>query len=306
MLGVAIRLAQSMGLHIEPEASATSAMAMGTLPGPEARRRLWYSLYVLDRLLALQLGRPPAIHDDDFSVLMPSRLDDADIDWEKEDTRLVEPLGPSAGDYFLSVIQLSRIIGLVLRDLYGARRPLGATEEFPRTRLLDRQLLDWKAGLPRTLRFDFGHAFEASLVFKRQVEASYGWLLVARANGEIAQQPSHQVLPPPRAHPPAVPLPSRSPSRRCLDTSAAAGRLRAGGALRAHLRRRGAGDGAPAAQRGGREGAGARLPMVADDLVPVVCELGAGRGRRVCAVRGRGRVGRRGAPGRCRDVSQGL
>jgi hypothetical protein len=126
---------------------------------------------VLDRLLALQLGRPPAVHDDDCNVSLPSRLADGDINWENgEDALPPAPEGPSAGDYFLSVISLSRIIGYVLRGVYGPRREDASTGRMlASTRSLDQQLLDWKSGLPRTLRFDLGHAFEASVTFRRQV-----------------------------------------------------------------------------------------------------------------------------------------
>jgi hypothetical protein len=122
-------------------------------------------LYVLDRLLSLQLGRPPAIHDEDCHVSLPSRLDDADIEWESEAPELSAPGQPTKGDYFLYVIRLSGIIGSVLRD----QRRHSLEGGLARTASLDEQLLNWKRSLPRPLRFDFGHAFEPSIVFKRQV-----------------------------------------------------------------------------------------------------------------------------------------
>ena len=77
---------------------------------------------------------------------------------------------PLTGAYFLSVIALSRIIGDVLSDLYGpGRKSSPATEMLVSTRSLDSRLLDWKCTLPRVLRFDYGHAFETSTVFRRQV-----------------------------------------------------------------------------------------------------------------------------------------
>lgn len=141
----------------------------------ERRRRLWYSLYVLDRLLALQLGRPPAIHDDDCYLALPSRADDSTIDWTMD--RLPEILSdaPSMGDYFIHVIGFSKIVGLVLKDLYGTKK--SKQEELVSTKQLDGRLTQWKEGLPRVLRFDIGHAFENSLLLKRQV--SYYWHVVA-------------------------------------------------------------------------------------------------------------------------------
>ena len=158
-------MAQAIGLHVELDPRVKSQAPWKA----EARRRVWYSLYVLDRLLSLQLGRPPAIHDDDCHVLLPSRIGDADIDWESSDTGLPLPEGPSMGDYFLAVISLSRMIGRVLRDLYNPQRAPTAAFGLSKTASLDTELLCWKGSLPRMLRFDFGHVFETSVIFRRQV-----------------------------------------------------------------------------------------------------------------------------------------
>ncbi|KAK2602912.1 hypothetical protein N8I77_009409 [Diaporthe amygdali] len=106
---------------------------------PEIRRRVWYSLYVLDRLLALQLGRPPAVSDEECYVSLPSVVDDMNHDWETEPLPTVSNGEKSVGEYFLE-----------------------------NTRNLDEILLAWKQRLPRYLRFDVGHAFEKSMIFKRQ------------------------------------------------------------------------------------------------------------------------------------------
>ncbi|OAA63726.1 Transcription factor [Niveomyces insectorum RCEF 264] len=167
-LGLAVRIAQSIGLHVDIEPPQPGGGGQAR-PKAEARRRVWYSIYVLDRLLALQLGRPPAIHDDDCHLQLPSRLGDADIDWDG--TNLIppqDPASPAVGDYFVSVIALSKIIGYVLRDLYSPRCKTDVAGWLPSTKALDGQLLEWRRTLPRQLRFDFGHAFETSLAFKRQ------------------------------------------------------------------------------------------------------------------------------------------
>ncbi|RHZ43685.1 putative C6 transcription factor (Mut3) [Aspergillus thermomutatus] len=66
IIGRAVRLGYEMGLHRSPK-------RMG-LPLIDVKRRcqLWWCLYVLDRLLALHLGRPLAIHDSDSDVFFPS------------------------------------------------------------------------------------------------------------------------------------------------------------------------------------------------------------------------------------------
>ncbi|KAH7481182.1 hypothetical protein FOMA001_g8935 [Fusarium oxysporum f. sp. matthiolae] len=164
-LGQTVRMAQSIGLHVEQNDPQR-------LKGPgrllvERRRRIWYCIYVLDRLISLQLGRPPAIHEDYCHVPLPSRLGDSDIDWDGDEFPTMFE-GPSVGDYHLEVISFSKIVSQVLRDLYSPRAGQNLTSDLFNTKELDLKLIQWKQSLPRTLRFDLGHAFDKSFIFKRQ------------------------------------------------------------------------------------------------------------------------------------------
>lgn len=187
-LGLAVRVSQSIGLHVDVEASFSRpveerAENQALLWKIETRRRVWYSVYVLDRLLALQLGRPPAIHDDDCHLRLPSRLGDADIQWDGASdadghpclspnaAQIADSSIPTTGDYFICMISLSRIIGHVLRDLYSPRRVAkgrSISGWLSSTQALDSQLVEWRQLLPRALRFDLGHTFETNLAFRRQ------------------------------------------------------------------------------------------------------------------------------------------
>ncbi|KAG4277351.1 hypothetical protein FPRO04_07648 [Fusarium proliferatum] len=165
-LGQAVRIAQSIGLHVEsPSPKSRSGIEL------ERRRRTWYSIYVLDRLLSLQLGRPPAIHDQDCSVALPSRRADNEIDWTSDAMDPPEE-SPSVGDYFIAVIDFSQIVGCVLRDIYGPVHSRPTPEMILSTQNLDRRLVEWKLGLPRKLRFDLGHSFDQSNTFRRQRDDS--------------------------------------------------------------------------------------------------------------------------------------
>jgi hypothetical protein len=127
----------------------------------ETMRRTWYTLYVLDRLLALQLGRPVAIHEEDYCVNLPSEAGEAAPIFEEE----IHPFRPedkqASLNYFVSVIRFSRILGQVIKDLY---RPSQVTVDPDRmllsTTALDRRLMDWKLGLPRHFRVDLGLTFD--------------------------------------------------------------------------------------------------------------------------------------------------
>lgn len=129
-------------------------------------------MYVLDRLLALQLGRPTAIHEADFQVELPSANDQSPF-FSPSD----QPSVPGSAlkhdfmiEYFLEVIRFSHVVGLVLRGLYRPSQvDLSPDQMLHSASSLDQRLSEWKMSLPRHLRFDLGHTLEKSISFKRQV-----------------------------------------------------------------------------------------------------------------------------------------
>ncbi|KAI0155598.1 fungal-specific transcription factor domain-containing protein [Pestalotiopsis sp. NC0098] len=166
-LGIAIRLGQSIGLHANTENAQSNANGPSReTEYPGARSRIWYCLYVLDRLLALQLGRPPAIADEDCHVALPGRMEDLEVDYHKGATAQGKRDGPDASEYFTRMVEFSSIIGKVLRKTYHPRKDM--TVMLANTKHCDQLLLQWKDRLPRFLRFDLGQVFDKSVVFKRQ------------------------------------------------------------------------------------------------------------------------------------------
>ncbi|KAI0966738.1 fungal-specific transcription factor domain-containing protein [Xylaria arbuscula] len=171
-LGIAIRLAQSIGLHVNLEELRSDHIHHLSSEARDAEMisRLWYSLYVLDRLLALQLGRPPAIADQDCHVSIPDRIQELEDQCnENDDDVLRRGVGSTccyASKYFISMIEFSSIIGQILRESYHPRRDLVA--RLGTVTKHRKMLLSWKNKLPRYLRFDLGHAFEKSGILKRQ------------------------------------------------------------------------------------------------------------------------------------------
>lgn len=151
------------------EPSLTRAGAQNENNCAESRGRVWYCLYVLDRLLALQLGRPPAISDEDCHAPIPHPLTELDLDSQEGKDPSTNNEGDSrrSSDYFASTIKFSSVIGRVLRETYHPQRQFQAS--LRSTSSCDKQLLEWKMGLPRHLRFDLGHVFDKSPIFKRQV-----------------------------------------------------------------------------------------------------------------------------------------
>ncbi|KAJ3494209.1 hypothetical protein NLG97_g4231 [Lecanicillium saksenae] len=165
-LGIAVRLAQALGLHMDFAGGTRSwSYLLPVSQRIEIRRRVWYSLYVMDRLLALQAGRPPAIADGGFGIPLPSNLDDNKHDWEI-DTPFPSSNEPSLGVYFLHVIELSRLSGDVVQRLNEGIKTTNV--RLAEARQLEAEFSAWKHKLPRYLRFDLVHVFDKSPHFKRQ------------------------------------------------------------------------------------------------------------------------------------------
>ncbi|KAI6780859.1 putative transcriptional regulatory protein-like protein [Emericellopsis cladophorae] len=67
-LGQAVRIGQDLGLYAE-------AGSWPVMEG-EMRRRVWWVIYILDRILASELGHPTLIRDEDCDVALPAGVDD--------------------------------------------------------------------------------------------------------------------------------------------------------------------------------------------------------------------------------------
>lgn len=210
-LGLAVRLAQSIGLHADIQDHGSS---QPNSERPQIRSRVWYSLYVLDRLTALQLGRPSAISDHDCHVPIPSRIDGLDPDINDGEVQEISKEG-RAGEYFVRLIEFSSIIGRVLRECYHPRRDVAA--RLQSTKDCDLLLLTWKQKLPRYLRFDLGHAFEKSITLKRQVFCPVRVASNLSADSDIAEHVGHQVPPPAGVDPSTLPIPY-IPRQESLDS----------------------------------------------------------------------------------------
>lgn len=106
-LASAVRIVQELGLNIEPRDQ------LPAIEG-ETRRRLWWSIYTWDRILALELRCPMLIHDDDCDISLPSPVEDRYIQTHGI-TR--NPASPASSTGLVTVIP-------VVRCLYKLQRTL--------------------------------------------------------------------------------------------------------------------------------------------------------------------------------------
>jgi ribosomal protein L37AE/L43A len=105
-LASAVRISQDIGLHCE------------TGPWPmiegEMRRRVWWGIYVWDRQMSLELGRPLLIEDADCDVALPAAIDDHYI----HDAGMLVPNGVSPlTNFILPIIHVVRAVSQLIKTL---------------------------------------------------------------------------------------------------------------------------------------------------------------------------------------------
>lgn len=100
-LGKAIRCAQDLELHLE--------VGMRSRVEADMRRRVWWAVYIFDRTLSLEIGRPFMIDDADCDVALPEPCDDHLLESEDRYCRTMRrPL-------LSSCMRLSTLSGRLLR-----------------------------------------------------------------------------------------------------------------------------------------------------------------------------------------------
>ncbi len=119
----------------------------------ETRRKVWWGVYTLDRMLALALGRPLGVADTDCDVELPVDVDDEHL--PEYFAGAIMPSGePSLMKGFIELCTLYQIGGRVLRQVYALDKCKDHLEPEKRAELnrsvetLDRALTIWCDELP--------------------------------------------------------------------------------------------------------------------------------------------------------------
>ncbi|OAX82314.1 hypothetical protein ACJ72_03336 [Emergomyces africanus] len=133
-IGWALRMAISLGLHQEVSDDSLDDHTR------EHRRRLWWSVYSMDRILCVKSGNPLTIADEDIGVLPPSRLPE-------------EPeLCPAT--VLFHYTELSRILGKIMKNVYRPPRTT-AYNLVSSVQSILAELTQWQLNLPQALQCDF-------------------------------------------------------------------------------------------------------------------------------------------------------
>ncbi|KAH6891488.1 fungal-specific transcription factor domain-containing protein [Thelonectria olida] len=137
IVGLAIRIAQSLGLHVERSNSPARSQL-----DREMRRRIWHTCVNLDRLLAMTFGRPTMIHKAN-AVPIPTMIDDEFLLEKAEGTQ--PPNTPCRFGLFVSSCALLELLEEVL-EFHSAHEPTASLQDQPeaddRTEELVKRVMD--------------------------------------------------------------------------------------------------------------------------------------------------------------------
>ncbi|KAL2817368.1 fungal-specific transcription factor domain-containing protein [Aspergillus granulosus] len=137
LIGSAMRLGLCIGLnHNIPESQCIDPVER------QHRVRIWWTIYIFDRMWASKMGLPSQILDDDIHLDMPSSISPSHIYEEQF----------SDAEYIQANIKLARIVGDTTAQVYSRRK---YNETFlQRVQKLLKALKNWVDTLPEQLRLN--------------------------------------------------------------------------------------------------------------------------------------------------------
>ncbi|KAJ3734458.1 fungal-specific transcription factor domain-containing protein [Lentinula guzmanii] len=149
-VGGAVRRAQDLGLHLSGRHLPLTPFER------EYRKRVWWCVYGLDRVLSISLGRPSGTHEDDYDVDMPSELDDAQLTALRDGT-LPSHSVPARKSYmigFVALLEIYVIAGEIMRFVQSVKVEDAKSEKLHGNVMeLDSKLDNWQRNLPPEVKY---------------------------------------------------------------------------------------------------------------------------------------------------------
>ncbi|KAL2140208.1 hypothetical protein VTI28DRAFT_4094 [Corynascus sepedonium] len=157
--GLAIRMAQNMGLQLSPNDARKKGLVTScpTQLELEMRIRVWYGCVLLDREISMSFGRPSMInaHSTGEQLRLPEAIDDEFLNDEGIGKRHSQPNNyPSLLESYIQTIKLYNILGQVLDREEPSDTPPSANPDTRSLLDLDTAVMDWRDSLPAHLQYD--------------------------------------------------------------------------------------------------------------------------------------------------------
>lgn len=143
LFGTALQVVTALGLHRKcPVKLSKNGCSYLEL---ELRKRIFWSVYTLDKYLSIMFGRPRLLHDEDIDQELPDEMNDEDL-LEEDPSRRT---GSTDSMMIASVLhyRLGRILGEISRQLYSIN-PLSRDSPLETAVRLTSELERWKESVP--------------------------------------------------------------------------------------------------------------------------------------------------------------
>ena len=173
--------AHTIGLHREKTLEKIPVF------NAEMSRRLWWSIYVLDRRIALETREPFVIQDYNVDTALPSDLSD---EWLSEFEGRPETSSQVAAKmsaeverhpgtsipYIVAMIRYSRIVGKAWEIMYGVKSS-GPMSSYGLENYIETLLNKLQEDLPKTLLYDPNKGFESQFADRQRWQVQQSLLL---------------------------------------------------------------------------------------------------------------------------------
>ncbi|PYI11002.1 hypothetical protein BO78DRAFT_466665 [Aspergillus sclerotiicarbonarius CBS 121057] len=151
-IGIAIRMAYNLGLHIDPHLWVSS----GTMAPEEAELRsiAWWGCYMIEKLFTVGIGRPSIILERDVRVKFPSNLADIEYgQWNGASTSSIDHLFLSYSiTTFHNTCRLLRLAAQPLDDIYTSEHFVTLAEKKSIMTKTNVELTSFYNNIPSVLR----------------------------------------------------------------------------------------------------------------------------------------------------------
>ncbi|CAH0037953.1 unnamed protein product [Clonostachys solani] len=164
-VGSAIRMAQSLGLHLHPSPRTSTTRRDG-----EMARRVWFGCVYMDRSLSMTFGRPSMIADWQCNMkFLPSMIDDDLLDSQVEPSAIRPDGKTTAVAFFIKTLELYKIVNDCLLELYmnSPDKSTKTSHTIVSVLQLDDRLVQWSRSVPDRLRYVPTSSSDA-FIFQRQ------------------------------------------------------------------------------------------------------------------------------------------
>ena len=144
--GLALRAALILGWHVDADQENIDRFEL------EHRRRIWWTVYMYERMLSSKAGLPLSFADDSVSTELPADFKHDLTDWPRNESDVRGYYIFPRADYINNCVTITQINALILSSLYTKQPSFNI---LPIVSDLVQKLISWKTALPEYLDVDY-------------------------------------------------------------------------------------------------------------------------------------------------------